>query len=293
MKIVSLFLIFWATFAPQIRAQVSAVSVDLALEQQQFLTGEDLRVAVRITNRSGQTINFGKENDWLTFAVEGRDHYVISQLGDVPVVGEFALESSKTGTKRVNLTPYFNFQQAGRYQVSANVKLPEWKNEIASRPVVFDIVKGTTLQEIDFGVPTTATNAAPEMRKYILQQATLLKQMRLYLRLTDSTGSVTYRVFPIAPMISFSHPEAQLDKFSNLHVLHQIYSRSFNYSVINPAGEVIRQEIHDYTSTRPVLRKDAEGKIFVAGGIQRMTSNNLQNAAPAQSPVQDAKTKNP
>jgi len=293
MKIVSLFLILWAAFAPNIRAQVSAVSLDLDLEQQQFLANEDLRVAVRITNRSGQTINFGKESDWLTFSVEGRDHYVVSQLSEVPVIGEFALDSSKTGIKRVNLTPHFNFQQAGRYQITANIKLPEWKKEIVSRPVAFDIITGTTLQEIDFGVPSTATNAAPEMRKYILQQAILLKQMRLYLRLTDSTGSLVYRVFPIAPMVSFSKPEAQLDQFSNLHVLHQIYSHSFNYSVINPAGDVILQQIHDYTSTRPVLRKDADGKIFVAGGVQRMTANNLQKAAPAQSPVQDAKTKTP
>ena len=293
MKIFSLLLIIWAAFAPNLRAQVSAVSVDLALDQEQFLSNEDIRVAVRITNRSGQTLQFGKENDWLTFTVEARDHYVVSQLGDVPVSGEFSLDSSETGTKRVNLTPYFDYRQAGRYQITATVKLPQWKKEITSRPIIFDVISGTKLKEFDFGVPTAATNTQPEMRKYVLQQAIYLKQMRLYLRLTDSTGTTVFRVFPIAPMVSFSKPEAQVDKLSNLHVLHQIYARSFNYSVINPDGEVIQQQVYDYTSTRPVLKTDAYGKIFISGGVQRLTAHDLPKPVAVQLPAQDAQTQKP
>lgn len=293
MKIFSLLLIIWAAFAPNLRAQVSAVSVDLALDQEQFLSNEDIRVAVRITNRSGQTLQFGKENDWLTFTVEARDHYVVSQLGDVPVSGEFSLDSSETGTKRVNLTPYFDYRQAGRYQITATVKLPQWKKEITSRPIIFDVISGTKLKEFDFGVPTAATNTQPEMRKYVLQQAIYLKQMRLYLRLTDSTGTTVFRVFPIAPMVSFSKPEAQVDKLSNLHVLHQIYARSFNYSVINPDGEVIQQQVYDYTSTRPVLKTDADGKIFISGGVQRLTAHDLPKPVAVQLPAQDAQTQKP
>src|SRR5688572_28226678 len=106
MKIFSLLLIFCATFATTLRAQndgVSGVTVELTTEQDQFLSNEDLRLGVRITNRSGQTINFGKGNDWLTFTVEARDNFVVSQLGEVPVEGEFSLDSSLAGTKRVNL----------------------------------------------------------------------------------------------------------------------------------------------------------------------------------------------
>ncbi|MEO6036740.1 MAG: hypothetical protein ABIQ35_15930 [Verrucomicrobiota bacterium] len=293
MKIFSLLLLVWAAFAPNLRAQVNAVSVELSLEQEQFLSNEDLRVAVRITNRSGQTLAFGKEDDWLTFSIEAKDHYVVSQLGDVPVAGEFTLESSQTGTKRVNLTPYFDFRQAGRYQITASLKIPQWDKEITSRPAVFDIINGTKLKELDFGVPNSATNAQPEMRKYILQQAIYMRQMRLYLRLTDATGTTVFRVFPIAPMVSFSKPEAQLDKFSNLHVLHQIGARAFNYSVINPDGDVVTQQVHEYSSTRPVLRIDDEGKILVAGGIRRPTLNDLPKTPAPKLPAQDAQISKP
>ncbi|MEO7300667.1 MAG: hypothetical protein ABI042_19050 [Verrucomicrobiota bacterium] len=293
MKIITFILILWVAILPNVRAQVAAVTVNVSLDQEQFLSNEELRVAVRITNRSGQTLKFGKENDWLTFTVEARDQYVVSQLSDVPVAGEFSLESSESGTKRVNITPHFDFRQSGRYQITATVKIPQWGKDIASRPVVFDIVTPTKLKEFDFGVPTTATNAAPEMRKYILQQAIYLKQMRLYLRVTDSTGTTVFRVFPIAPMISFSKPEAQVDKESNLHVLHQTYSHSFNYSVINPDGNVIQQRTYDYTSTRPRLDTDSDGKIAVVGGALRMTANDLQKATAAQLPAQDAPSKKP
>jgi hypothetical protein len=297
-KIFSLLLIFSAVLAQELRAQndvVSGVSVELTTEQDQFLSNEDLRLGVRIVNRSGQTLNFGKGNGWLTFTVEARDNYVVSQLGDVPVAGEFSLDSSLVGTKRVNLTPYFDFRQPGRYEVTATVKIPQWNKEVTSKPKVFDIINGTKLREFEFGVPLAKgeTNAQPEMRKYILQQAIYLKEMKLYLRLTDANNSVVFKVFPIAPMVSFSQPEAQVDRLSNLHVLSQIGARSFNYSVINPNGEVVVRQVHDYTKKRPVLRANAEGKISVSGGVRRITANDLPQFSTTQSSDKNAQTAKP
>jgi hypothetical protein len=51
------------------RAQVS---VEIVLEQEQFLIGEAIPAAVRITNRSGQTLRLGDEANWLSFTLETR-----------------------------------------------------------------------------------------------------------------------------------------------------------------------------------------------------------------------------
>jgi hypothetical protein len=295
MKIFSLLLVCYAAIALDIRAQsdaIGAVTVELSLEQDQFLPYEDVRVGVRITNRSGQTLNFGQGNDWLTFTVQARDNYVVSQLGAVPVEGEFSLDSSFAGTKRVNLTPYFDFRQSGRYEIIATVKIPQWKKEITSRPKPFDVIEGTRLREFAFGIPAASTNAQPEMRKYILQQAIYLKKMKLYLRLTDANGA-TLKVFPIAPLVSFSEPDAQVDRFSNLHVLSQIGARSFGYFVINPDGTILVREIYDYSRTRPKLGPNAKGGISVFGGVQRMTATNLSRVSPTQSPDKNAQTQKP
>ena len=43
------------------------VTVDVVLDQEQFLPTETMPVAVRITNRSGQPLHLGADADWLTF----------------------------------------------------------------------------------------------------------------------------------------------------------------------------------------------------------------------------------
>ena len=167
---------------------VAQVTVEVTQDQDQFLPSEAIITAVRITNRSGQTLRLGAEDNWLTFSVP--------KTGEVPTTGEFLLESSKVAIKRVNLAPYFSANLPGRYSIIATVRIKDWNREIASEPRKFDIIQGVKLWEQEFGVPNTAgpTNPIPEIRKYILQQANYLKsQLRLYLRVTDASGSKAFR----------------------------------------------------------------------------------------------------
>ena len=265
--------------APLVSAQVS---VELALDQDQFLSGESLEVGVRVTNFSGQTLHLGKDNDWLRFTIEGRDNYIVPGSVDVPVQGEFDVESSTVVTRRVEVAAYFALTRPGRYLVTATVKLKQWDKELLSKPKAFDIIAGTKLWEQDFGVPNAA-GQPPEVRKYALQQAIHLKQLKLYARVSDPSESRVFRVFPIGPMISFSKPECQIDKSSNLHVLYQTGAKSFNYSVINSDGRLLVRQTYEYTDTRPVLRVDREGRILIGGGARRGSSNDLPPPSEASS----------
>jgi len=265
------------------------VSVELTLEQDQYLAGESVPVGVRITNFSGQTLHFGKDRDWLHFTIEGRDNYIVPSSGEVPVQGEFVVESSGVATRRVDVAPYFALSKPGRYLVTAAVKLKEWEKELVSKPKPLDVIAGTKLWEQEIGVPDTAGHA-PEVRKYALQQAIHLKQMKLYVRVTDQSESRIIRVFPIGPLISFSSPEHQIDQSSNLHVLYQTGAKSFNYSVITPDGQLLVRETYEYTDTRPGLRVDRQGRIFIRGGARRVSSDDLPMAAePSANDAQTAK----
>jgi hypothetical protein len=260
-------------------SSVSAqVSVELAQDQDQFLPAESMPLTVRITNRSGQDLRLGRDADWLTFSVESRDTGVVPKTGEVPVAGEFVLESSRVATLRVDLSPHFMLSRSGRYSVTATVQIKEWNQSVRSQPRSFDIIEGTPLWQQDVGVPdsASASNAIPEVRKFVLQQANYLKsQLRLYVRLTDASGARTFRVFPVGPMVSFGRPEPQVDKFSNLHLLYQEGPRSFNYTVINPDGEIIARRTYDYAETRPRLVPDTEGKVLVKGGVRRPTPRDI------------------
>ena len=124
--------------------------------------------------------------------------------------------------------------------------------------------------------------------KFILQQANYLKsQLRLFVRLTDASGDRTFRVFPIGPMVSFGRPEAQVDKYSNLHVLCQDGLHSFRYVVISPEGELIVRRIYDYLDKRPRLQPDADGKVLLIGGVRRITPNDVPPSKPA-TPAEEA-----
>jgi hypothetical protein len=115
-------------------------------------------VAVRITNRSGQTLHLGADNQWLTFTVEGRDGLIVLRSGDPPVAGEFELPSSKVATKRLDLAPWFVLTQPGRYSVTATVRINEWGQEVASKPKFFTVIHGTRLWESEVGVPNSSVD---------------------------------------------------------------------------------------------------------------------------------------
>src|SRR5437867_373849 len=112
------------------RAQIE---VEVALDQDQFLPNEPVLAAVRVTNRSGQTLRLGEAADWLQISVEGKEGFLVTRLDDVPVVGAFTLGSSKVATKRVNLTPYFDLSRPGRYAITATVRIKDWDKEFQNK----------------------------------------------------------------------------------------------------------------------------------------------------------------
>lgn len=268
------------------------VTLEVTLDQEQFLPGEALPVAVRITNRSGQTLQLGADEGWLVFSIESVEGLIVVKTGEVPVAGEFTLESSKRAIKRVDLAPYFNLAKPGRYSITATMFVKEWNRQIASAPKPFDIIEGSKLWEQEVGIPKAqdATNQLPELRKYTLHQANYLrKHLILYVQVNDTTGKLR-KVFPIGPMLSFGQPEPQIDKFSNLHILYQDGPRSFSYTVVNPDGEVIVRQSYDMT-TRPRLKIDDQGNLKVVGGARRIKPTDLPPANTTQS--NDVETPSP
>lgn len=259
------------------------VQVEVLLDQEQFLSGETLPAAIRIINRSGQTLHLGADPDWLTFTVESRDRFIVVKTGEVPVLGEFALESSKMATKRVDLAPYFALTRPGRYSLIATVRLKDWDGEVTSAPKNFDIINAAERWSQEFGVPPPpgVTNQPPEVRKYSLLEANYLRtRLRLYVRLTDASGARVFKIVPIGPVVSLSRPEPQLDSQNNLYILYQEGSHSFNYTVINPDGTVLAHQTYEYVNTRPRLQLNRDGTFGVMGGVRRIMPDDVPAPRP-------------
>lgn len=272
---------------------VAQLAVEVVVDQEQFLRDESVPVKVRVTNRSGQTLRLGMDNDWLGFTVDGVDSGSVTRLAEVPVKGEFVLESAHVATRTVDLAPCFDLSQPGRYNVTATVRVKEWGTETSGKPQRIEVVRGTKVWEQEFGVP--AVSGAPETRRYILQQANYQNRLMLYLRLADLEDNKVFRVAPLGPLVSFSRPEAQVDRNSELNVLFQTGARSFLFFVIRPDGGVAIRQAYDYAGTRPALRQTEEGRIFVGGGTRRVTPNDIPAplAAVAPAPTETPSTNSP
>ena len=280
-----------------IHAPAQVVTVRLTTEQDQFLPGESFPVTVQITNSSGQTLHLGDDPKWLTFNMGSvDDSFVVMRKADPPVTREFDLGSSEVATKRLDLAPYFVTTHPGRYRATAMVHIAEWGTDVASPALIFNIIDGVPLWSQDFGVPLPAgvTNQQPIVRKYILEEANYLrKQLRMYVLVTDQSRSQVFKVSAIGPMVSFSQPEVQLDRASNLHVIYQSGAQSFIYSVVNPDGNIVLQEIYDILGSRPHLAVNEAGDIVERGGVRRVKPGEIPVVkapdqlppAPAPAPV--------
>ena len=251
--------------------RVSAqIQLELVPDQEQYLPQEAIRLAVKITNTSGQPVQLGAEPDWLTFNVESTDHSVVLKNGDVPVVDPFDLESSQIGIKHVDLQPYFQLNRIGRYKVTATMRIQAWALTVTSAPIYLDIIHGAELWSQAFGLAPT-TNAPPEPRRYSLIKANFLRnQLRLYLQVSNGDVSQIYKVTPLGPMVSFSAPEEKVDRQNQLHVLWQTGAQSFSCVVASAAGAVVARDTYDDFKSRPHLGVTTEGEVVVNGGTRRL-----------------------
>jgi hypothetical protein len=125
-------------------------------------------------------------------------------------------------------------------------------------------------------MPSEAENGRPELRKFHLVQANHLKQLSLYVRITDATEADTYALFPLGTLVGFSKPQPQLDRWSNLHVFYQDGAKSFRYFTITPDGLLLtRQTWETAEGGRPAMTVNSEGRISVTGGVRRVSASDL------------------
>jgi len=281
-----------ALFMGFVVAATAQVEVELRLNQEQFLPGEAIPLRVRVVNRSGQDLHFGDEN-WVTFTVEPKDGSIVEELGGHPVIAHnFDVAPSKMATtKPINIAPFYKIQNSGRYSVTATVHIDSWSKDYTSKPKFFDVIHGNKIWEQTFGVPQpTNSSVEPEVRKYVLQQASLLNRLSLYLKISDESENRVIKVLTIGSMISFSNPQSQTDSRNFLHVLYQEASQKYLHTVINCDGEIILRETYLYSTEAPHFKTNKFGDIAIEGGQKTPSENDIP---PALKNIDATPTANP
>jgi hypothetical protein len=255
------------------------IEVRLKPVQQAHLPGEEIQVAVQISNFSGRLIELGTEPDWIRFGIESLDGWVVNRLTDPPDSGSFKLDTSLRGTLYYDVQPLFDVSTPGRYRLTASVRTASGE-EVLSPPTTFDVIKGSRIWEREVGIASDDGQTTLERRKFIVQQANYLRSLKLYVRITDSSESRTFKVLPVGSTIATSRPQFVVDQLSRLHLVHQTSVDDYYYHIIDPDGTIALRQVYVYTDRRPELRVNDKREVGVIGGSRKVTRSDLPKAEP-------------
>jgi len=262
---------------------MAQVKLEILLDQRHYLLKEPLEVGIRVVNQSGQTLTI-PGTSWLSLTVEDRDKFVVKTLTELPLPQPVTVDSTFMATQWIDIGDVFDFRENMSYKLNARVRIEQWGEEVYSKPVSFEIIKGTVLWQQPFGVPSEP-GSPPQMRKYILQQANYLDELQLYVRVTDLTERVIFKARRLAPMLLISQPEAQIDSLNRLHVLVQFGMRQFMHLCINPFGEIITRNTYEVSGVRPMLKTTEAGGVFVKGGQRMLRHDDIPPSALLNRPL--------
>jgi len=260
-------------------AAEAQVSVSLKVEHEQYLAGESIQVRVRVENVSGQTLDLGNTDDWLTFFVESGEGRSVQKIAEVPVRGPFDVKTSEAATKQLNIAPYFSISEIGHYKITAALKVDQWGGTTwTTDPVSFMIIGGSQVVSLPFGHPRPS--APPEMMAYSLLKVHRDNELKLYFRLVEqATGAIT-KTYGIGGLASFSTIDARLDRLNRMHLLYQNGARGFTHCVFDTSGEWIYRQSYEISSNRPSLYSTDTGDITVLGGLRRLSREDFSKVAP-------------
>ncbi|MCP5524572.1 MAG: hypothetical protein H7A46_23840 [Verrucomicrobiales bacterium] len=268
-------MLFGASLLPGLA--LAQISVTVELDQEQYLAREPIIAAVRVVNLTGVPLTLGASQNWLKFDVEATDDTYVQHLADPPVVYEFTVPNAGRGTRRVDLAPYYKVDKAGRYKVVAHVRIDELAIEAVSEPAYFSIIGGAVIWEQAFGWRPVIDGEPREVsfRRYALVHAMDGRQIMLYAQVSDREGLEIYRVTKLGRYLTFSKPEAMIDRESRLHVLWQTGARVFTYVLLDTRVELQVRQTFQYTSSKPALRSTEDGTVKVLGGTRIPTAYDL------------------
>jgi len=248
-------------------AQTVNEKIQYLNERAQFLAQEPMGIMVRVYNYSGETMVLGQEEDWISFSVEPlANKSIVRQHGQPTLAGAFELGNNLMATKRVDLTPYFEIVQSGRYKITATVRAGRF-GDISSEPLLVDLVTGTPLWDHEFGVPALGDKPS-EIRRYQIIQARQMDVQHLYVKVTDTYNSKTYGLYPLGQMVIAQKPEQQTDRNNRLHVLHRSGRSTYTYSMVDHDGQIILRQRYDQAGGPPHLVPTEAGEVLINGGVR-------------------------
>lgn len=245
------------------------IQVELQLKRLQYVAYEPIIATLGITNLAGRDVDLHDAGGqpWFGFEITGREGQPIGLVTNEASQAPLHIEAGKKVTQRINLTPRYAVHDLGTYHIRAHVYFADLDKFFYSQGKVFEVTDARPVWQRTVGSPDGGA------RTYSLLSNRFPDHTSLYVRVEDKDSGVVYATYSLGRTIAFDEPQAEVDRSSQLHVLHCAAPRMWAYSRIDPNGQLVAHNSFTETKTRPRLVHTEDGGVAVRGGMMETQSS--------------------
>ena len=257
------------------------IQVDLKFKRLQYIAYEPVVATLAITNLAGRDIELQDANgqSWLGFEVTGKEGQPIAPLSGDNAEPPLKIEAGQRVTRQIDLAPLYPVSDFGAYHVRTHVYFADLGKFFYSGTGVFEVTDPRPIWQQTVGIPTGVA-ASGEVRTYSLLTNRFPDHTSLYVRVQDKDTGVVYATYSLGRAIAFEQPQAEIDRASQLHVLHCAAPHAWSYSRIGLNGQLLEHSSFMETKTRPRLVHSGNGEVAVRGGMIDNPARSSRSTAP-------------
>jgi hypothetical protein len=248
--------------------QAGFAQLDLRIEtpKASYLQFSPIPFTIKIKNLGAGELRLAETQGkpWLEMVVQSRDGQLIAPE-KMLLPPEKTLRSGQSTSISVDLAPHYLIRDTGGYRARASVRLPSGET-LMTDSLDFLIGRGEVIWTVPRG-------DGEERRIYSLLKFYEDPNVGLYLRVEVPQKNQVYPSRRLGAFLPLGKPVAEFDPQNNLHLLYAVAAGKYRLTVVNPDGQILREETRQAGVDKPVLTKHTDGDVSIQGGVVQQPSS--------------------
>lgn len=244
------------------------IGLSVKADRTDLIPGEPVEITVRITNRTGQTLNLQNvgKMPWLSLNAVANNDTELSQTRTLNLP-PLKLEPGKSTASKIMVSQLYDLTKEGTYKIYAVVHSASDSANYMSNKAYLTVRGGVSMWSQIVGIPKGMPGAGGSARYSLLSMSTK-KGTDLYVKIDDVSSGRIIRCARLGAWERFSKPLARIDATNRLHVLFLNTASIYAHSSVDVAGRFAKNLFYKrLDSTSPNFVTDGSGKISVTGAL--------------------------
>lgn len=255
-----------AAFAGMAFAETSEISVDLRLDNSDFIVGERVRGVVNIANSSPDKVSYGYSNSEDRFFIEvfrANDMTQLTKVSNGPFVATFVIESGEGQKLETFLGNHYALQETGRYL--ARPVLAHGGVRYEGQLRAFDIIAG---------IHVTSAMQMFSNRRGLQREFELVYWMRkhsehVFLKSRDAGNSVKrWETRDLGPILRIDPPSISVLASGEIVVLHRLNQDQFVRSEFWSLPDALEYRKREAVQDPEVAGTERVRELYKEGGVK-------------------------